>query len=79
MRHERSQVVLRCQNIFRFGVASGEVSLANAFHISAWLAPQPLGKRSNDERNFLVLGHLWFSLSAAGGRQMYPGLPMVFV
>ena len=39
MRYGRSKVVLRCQKKFSFGVASGEVSLANAFHISyrAWL------------------------------------------
>ena len=49
-------VVLRCQNIFRFGVALGEVSLANAFHISAWLGRVVMSKNSNVRSNNLQLG-----------------------
>jgi len=60
MRHGRSKVGLPCQNIFRSGVASEEVSLDHAFHICAWLgyttrcssvavAPKTGAKRNNDK------------------------------
>jgi hypothetical protein len=48
----RSKVVLRCQNIFRFGVAIGGIYLDHASHISAWLAPQPRRTGSDDLRNW---------------------------